>query len=104
MRFSGEEQQEEQGEREREDEGRVGRAGVRVRGLALRRGLRLLVVGLRVLHQHRLEGGAVAHSRGAQQRGGRPRELAGAGARAAPVVAVHCSPPPLPAAVALLNF
>ncbi|CAL5073995.1 unnamed protein product [Urochloa decumbens] len=117
------EEDEEEGEREREDEERVCGARVEVvgRGLGVRR-LGLLVVGLRVLDHHGLERGAVPHRGGAEQRGGRPRQLprAAAGARrdADAAVAVHPSaapghsdsdspPPPLrgpDAAVPVLNL
>ena len=109
-----EEEQEQEGERERDDEQRVvgaaeaTAAGVEVvrRGLGVRLGL--LVVGLRVLDNHGLERGAVAHRGRAQQRGRRPRQLAGPRPRPRPAaVAVHPSPPPLPgpdASVPLLNL
>jgi hypothetical protein len=84
-----EEEQEQEGEREGEDEERVveevGRVGPGVR-------LRLLVVGLRVLDHHGLEGGAVAHGGRAEQRRRRPRQLPPSRAASVPV---HPSPAPI---------
>jgi hypothetical protein len=89
-----EEEQGQEGEREHEDEQRVvgAAAGVEVVGRRLGVRLCLLVVGLRVLDNHGLERGAVAHRWRAQQRGRRPRQLAGSRSAA---VDVHPSSTPL---------